>query len=192
MGRALRHFRKIFPVTILRYGKALTGEMKCLVKVQFSKRQYGKSYYAVIRERRPAYQTMFPKSFEDRESSCRFFSTIFSANSCPSRFDLQPKNVKPPVSRCKTVCGTPAAWVAIRIPREAETWCRGVCAPLSRETILPLKFLRAAQKKPLECWADHPVFQVISHPTVRPNSQAFCSAKCPGQGQSRRFDFCVG
>ena len=62
MDRALKQFCKILPAIMLRGGKALTGEMKCLAKVPFSKTQYGKFYYAVIRERYPAYWTTFPKS----------------------------------------------------------------------------------------------------------------------------------
>ena len=73
MDRDLKQFCKILPAIMLRCGKALTGEMKSLAKVPFSKTQYGKLYYAVIREKHPAYQTMFPKCFENLEINHRFF-----------------------------------------------------------------------------------------------------------------------
>lgn len=73
-GKALKRFRIILPALIHRYRKALTGEMKHLVKVQFSKRQYGKIYYAVIRERYLTYQTMFPISCEKTKRQTQIFS----------------------------------------------------------------------------------------------------------------------
>ena len=75
------------------------------------------------------------------------FSMVFSANSCRSQFEPQSKTVKPSVSHCEAVCGTPATWVTSVYLREAETRCRGVCALLSRGTVLSLETSEATQEK---------------------------------------------
>ena len=101
-----------------------------------------------------------------------FRGRIFSANSCRSRLEMQPKTVKPSVSRCKAFCGHSVNRVASVHLRELETRCQGVCRPLSRRAILTLETSGSTQKNTggmENCPASQRLFSA-------PDSARFCLA----------------
>ena len=52
---------------------------------------------------------------------------------------LQPKTAKPRVGPCKGLCAPPPGQVASVHPQKVKTRCWGLCEPLSRGMVLPLK-----------------------------------------------------
>ena len=71
---------------------------------------------------------------------------IFSANSCRSRFDPQPKIVKPSVSHCKAVCGTPADRVASYTSEVLKCGIGEFSGRCCEERFCPMKFQKQYRK----------------------------------------------
>lgn len=98
----------------------------------------GKIYYAVIIEASSAASRECPKGSENLNQAADF-----AGPSLPMTVRLyeapQSKTAKPGVSAYEGLCAHPIGWVAsVHLPK-IETRCWSLCAPLSGETILPLK-----------------------------------------------------
>ena len=95
---------------------------------------------------------------------------------------LQSKTAKPGVSACEGLCAHPMAWVvSIHLPK-IETWCWSLCAPLSGETILPLKAQEQRRKSRRGGRANSPSLPMSFQPCANLSLGTGCSAKAKGKG----------
>lgn len=83
--------------------RILSRTVEHLKKVSILRGQYRKMYYAAIKERLLSRLTTPQKILKIERTAADVFSRMFSANSCKSQLEPQPKTIKTSASRCKAV-----------------------------------------------------------------------------------------
>lgn len=80
------------------------------------------------------------QKFRETEKRMLIFQWPIPANGGNPHAEPQTKRRKPRFRPCEGLCAHPIGWVASVYLPKIETQCWSLCAPLSRETILPLKW----------------------------------------------------